>query len=75
MICRPLDRYLEGYRFSAPDCLLYDAGKGAIVSPMADGFGGWLDVQLENKAFNGNTAALTAEFSILPREAPAGNAE
>ena len=60
VICRTLDRYLEGYRFSAPDCLLYDAGKGAIVSPMAGGFGGWLDVQLENKAFNSNTAALTA---------------
>lgn len=27
---------------------------------MAGGFGGWLDVQLENRAFNGNTLALTA---------------
>ena len=27
---------------------------------MAGGFGGWLDVQLENRAFNGNTLVLTA---------------
>ena len=60
MICRTLDRYLEGYRFAASNCLQYDAGKDAIVTPMAGGFGGWLDVQLENKAFNGNTLALTA---------------
>lgn len=60
VICRTLDRYLEGYCFTASDCLLYDAGRDAIVTPMAGGFGGWLDVQLENRAFNGNTAALTA---------------
>lgn len=60
VICRTLDRYLEGYCFVASDCLQYDAGKDAIVTPMAGGFGGWIDVQLENKAFNGNTLALTA---------------
>ena len=60
VICRTLDRYLEGYHFTASDCLLYDAGRDAIVTPMAGGFGGWLDVQLETKAFNGNTLALTA---------------
>lgn len=60
VICRTLDCYLEGYCFTASDCLLYDAGKDAIVTPMAGGFGGWLDVQLESRAFNGNTAALTA---------------
>ena len=77
---------------------------------MAGGFGGWLDVQLENRAFNGNTLALTAlldgsvrkvytvtfydgstvsllwfysdgglvynaEFSLLPGNVPAGDAE
>lgn len=60
VICRTLDRYLEGYHFTASDCLLYDAGRDAIITPMAGGFGGWLDVQLETKAFNGNTLALTA---------------
>ena len=59
-ICKTLDRYLAGYSFDISECTLYDAGCGAVVTPMAGGFGGNLDVQLESKTFDGNTAALTA---------------
>ena len=59
-ICQTLDRYLAGYSFDISECPLYDAGRGAVVTPMAGGFGGNMDVQLESKTFDGNTAALTA---------------
>ena len=59
-ICQTLDRYLEGYSFDISECPLYDAERGAVVTPMAGGFGGDLDVQLESKTFDGNTAVLTA---------------
>lgn len=59
-ICKVLDRYLEGYCFDSAECPLYDAGRGAIVTPMAGAFGGNVDVQLESKTFDGNTVVLTA---------------
>ena len=60
VICRTLDRYLEGYSFEISECPLYDAGQDAVVPPMAGAFGGNVDVQLESKTFDGNTAVLTA---------------
>ena len=60
LICQTLDRYLEGYSFDISECPLYDAGRGVVVTPMAGGFGGNVDVQLESKTFDGNTAVLTA---------------
>ena len=59
-ICKTLDRYLAGYSFDISECPLYDTERDAIVTPMAGGFGGNLDVQLESKTFDGNTAVLTA---------------
>ena len=59
-VCKTLDRYLEGYSFDISECPLYDGARGAVVTPMAGGFGGNLDVQLESKIFDGNTAVLTA---------------
>ena len=59
-ICQTLDRYLAGYSFDISECPLYDTERGAVVTPMAGGFGGNLDVQMESKTFDGNTAVLTA---------------
>lgn len=59
-ICQTLDRYLEGYSLVLADCPLYDAGRNAVVTQMAGGFGGNLDVQLESRTFDGNTGILTA---------------
>ena len=59
-ISRTLDRYLAGYSFVLSKCPLYDAGPDAVVTPMAGAFGGNVDVQLESKTFDGNTAVLTA---------------
>ena len=59
-ICRTLDRYLEGYSFNITEYPLYDAGRAAVVTPMAGGFGGDLAVTLENKVYDGNTAVFTA---------------
>ena len=59
-ICRTLDRYLEGYSFDIAACPLYDAGRGAVVTEVAGGFGGNVDVTVENKTFDGNTVTLTA---------------
>lgn len=59
-IRRTLDRYLTGFRFDPAGCLLYDAGRDAIVTPMAGGFGGNIDVQIESRTFDGSTAVLTA---------------
>ena len=53
-ICRTLDRYLEGYSLNITECPLYDAGCGAVVTPMAGGFGGDLTVTLESKTYDGN---------------------
>ena len=68
-ICRTLDRYLEGYSFDLSECPLYDAGRGVVVTPMAGGFGGNVDVQLESKTFDGNTAVLTALLDGSTRKA------
>ncbi len=59
-VCRTLDRYLEGYSLVLSDCPLYDTGRNAVVTQMAGGFGGDLDIQLESRAFDGSTAVLTA---------------
>lgn len=59
-VCKTLDRYLEGYSFDISECPLYEAERDAVVTPMAGGFGGNVEVQLESKTFDGNTAVLTA---------------
>lgn len=59
-ICRTLDRYLEGYSLNITECPLYDAGRGAVVTPVAGGFGGDLTVTLESKTYDGNTAVFAA---------------
>lgn len=59
-ICRTLDRYLEGYSLDITESPLYDAGRAAVVTPMAGGFGGDLAVTLESKTYDGNTAVFTA---------------
>ena len=60
LLCSTLDRYLEGYSFDLTQCPLYDAGRDAIATPVAGAFGGDVTVQLEDKAFDGNTVTLTA---------------
>ena len=59
-VCKTLNRYLEGYSFDISECPLYDAGRDAVVTPMAGGFGGSIEVQLESKTFDGDTVVLTA---------------
>lgn len=59
-VCRTLDRYLEGYSLNLSECLLYDAGRKAVVTPMAGAFGGNVEVQVESRTFDGNTAVVTA---------------
>lgn len=59
-VCRTLDRYLEGYSLNLSECLLYDAGRKAVVTPMAGAFGGNVEVQVERRTFDGNTAVVTA---------------
>ena len=59
-ICKTLDRYLEGYSLNITECPLYDAGRGAVVTSVAGGFGGDLTVTLESKTYDGNTAVFTA---------------
>ena len=68
-VCKTLDRYLEGYSFDISECPLYDGARGAVVTPMAGGFGGNMDVQLERKTFDGNTAVLTALLDGSTRKA------
>lgn len=59
-ICRTLDRYLQGYTLELGSCAGYDAGRQAVVTPMAGGFGGDIDVTLESRSYDGNTAVFTA---------------
>lgn len=60
VICRTLDQYLEGYSLDISGCPLYDAGRGAVVTAIAGGFGGNVEVDLESKTFDSNTVVLTA---------------
>ena len=69
LICQTLDRYLVGYSFDISECPLYDPERGAVITPMAGAFGGNVEVQLESKTFDGNTAVLTALLDGSTRKA------
>lgn len=68
-ICQTLDRYLQGYAFDITQCQLYDAAQDAVVTPMASGFGGKIDVTLLDSTYDGNTAVFTADVAGLGKKA------
>ncbi len=61
-ICETLSRYLKHYRFDITQDSEYDPAAGAIVTPLASGFGGDRAVKVASKSLQGDTVTFTVDF-------------